>query len=68
MLSLTVWAWRYRKAAGRKRLTESVNELITRLFIEQQLASPGSAKKVRITFNKNNTTEKRNYFVFGRVV
>ena len=49
MLTLTVWAWRHRKAVGGKgSLTSSINELITRMFIEQPLASPGSAKNYLI--------------------
>ena len=50
MLTLTVWAWRRRIAVGGKgiltdSLNECMNELMTRLFIEQPLALPGSANK-----------------------
>ena len=45
------WAWRRRKANGSQRVTQSVSSLITRVFVEQPLASPGSAKKY--SFKKN---------------
>ena len=57
MLSLTVWAWRCRKAVGGKgSLTDPlnylINELIIRLFVEQPLALPGSAKYHRALYVK----------------
>ena len=42
-MTLTVWAWRRRKAVGTKG---SLNESVTKVFVEQPLASPGSAKKI----------------------
>ena len=47
VLSLTVWVGGAVKLWEEKAdwLTELINELITRLFVEQPLALPGSAKK-----------------------
>ena len=39
-ISLTVWAWQRRKAEGGKA---AVTESLTKLFVDQPLASPGSA-------------------------
>ena len=50
-LSLTVWAWGSRNNVGGKGwlidwLTELINELMTKVFVEQPLALPGSANNL----------------------
>ena len=57
MLSLTVWAWQRHKAVGEKRLTHLLNERITKVFVEQPLALPGSANELK----SSGATESRGF-------
>ena len=48
LLSPTVWAWQHRKVVGGKGW---INQSMTKVFVEQPLASPGSAKYLFLQLN-----------------
>ena len=59
-LSLFVWVWPHQKAFRRKRVTGLINELMTKVFIEQPLALPESALLIADLPDKIPTLGKMN--------
>ena len=54
-LSLTVWAWQgHNFVGGKGSLTDWIIQLMTRLFVQQPLALPGSAKKSKKINNRKS--------------